>query len=108
MLQGEHSAILSTFIKLPFVIKIFVVSIFEWPLKTDLLYMQICVPKYELKYFSNYDKKLEIQKLIRSQFFCPLLMTTFSMRTAAILMFHCGMLPMPTNGKSLQLFSQII
>ena len=30
MLQGEHSAILSTFIKLPFVIKIFVLSIFEW------------------------------------------------------------------------------
>ena len=34
MLLGEHSAILSTFIKLPFVIKIFVLSIFEWPLKT--------------------------------------------------------------------------
>ena len=34
MLQGEHSAILSTFIKLPFVIKIFVLSIFEWPLYT--------------------------------------------------------------------------
>ena len=31
MLQGEHSAILSTFIKLPFVIKIFVLPIFEWP-----------------------------------------------------------------------------
>ena len=29
--QGEHSAILSTFIKLPFVNKIFVSSIFEWP-----------------------------------------------------------------------------
>ena len=29
-----HSAILSTFIKLPSVIKIFVLSIFEWPLKT--------------------------------------------------------------------------
>ena len=28
MLQGEHFAILSTFIKLPFVIKIFVLSIF--------------------------------------------------------------------------------
>ena len=28
MLQGEHSAILLTFIKLPFVIKIFVLSIF--------------------------------------------------------------------------------
>ena len=35
MLQGEHSAILLTFIKLPYVIKIFVLSICEWPLKTD-------------------------------------------------------------------------
>ena len=34
MLQGEHSAILSTFIKLAFVIKIFVLSIFEWPFYT--------------------------------------------------------------------------
>ena len=34
MLQGEHSAILSTFIKLPCVIKIFVLSIFEWPVYT--------------------------------------------------------------------------
>ena len=34
MLQGEHSATLLTFIKLPFVIKIFVLSIFEWPLMT--------------------------------------------------------------------------
>ena len=34
MLQGEHSAILSTFIKLPFIINFFVLSIFEWPLKT--------------------------------------------------------------------------
>ena len=34
MLHGEHSAILSTFITLPFVIKILVLSIFEWPLKT--------------------------------------------------------------------------
>ena len=31
MLQGEHSAILSTFIKLSFVINIFVLPIFEWP-----------------------------------------------------------------------------
>ena len=30
----EHFAILSTFNKLPFVIKIFVLSIFEWPFKT--------------------------------------------------------------------------
>ena len=30
-IQREHSAILSTFIKLQVVIKIFVLSIFEWP-----------------------------------------------------------------------------
>ena len=34
MLQGEHSAILSTFIKIQIAIKVFVLSIFEWPLKT--------------------------------------------------------------------------
>ena len=34
MLPLEHSAILSTFIKLPFAIKTFVLSIFEWLLKT--------------------------------------------------------------------------
>ena len=34
---GEHSAILSTFIKLQFVIKIFVLSIFEWPLYTGFM-----------------------------------------------------------------------
>ena len=34
MLQGEHSAILLTFIKLPFVIKMFVLSIFELPFYT--------------------------------------------------------------------------
>ena len=37
MPQGEHSAILSTFIKLPFIIKIFVLSIFEWPLKKGFI-----------------------------------------------------------------------
>ena len=34
MLPLEHSAILLIFIMLPFVIKIFVLSIFEWSLKT--------------------------------------------------------------------------
>ena len=34
MLQREHSVILLTFIKLPFVIKTFVLSIFEWPFYT--------------------------------------------------------------------------
>ena len=35
MLQWEHSAILSTFIKLPFILKILVLSIFEWLFYTD-------------------------------------------------------------------------
>ena len=39
MLKGGHSAILSTFIKLPFVIKIFVLLIFEWLLKTGFTSM---------------------------------------------------------------------
>ena len=34
MLQREHSAILSTFIKVPVVSKTFVLSIFEWPFHT--------------------------------------------------------------------------
>ena len=37
MLQREHSAILSTCLKLPVVIKIFVVSIFVWPFYTGHL-----------------------------------------------------------------------
>ena len=50
ILQGEHSAILSTFIKLPFVIKIFVLSIFEWPLKTGfIVYTNSFENKYTLQ-----------------------------------------------------------
>ena len=41
MLQGEHSVILSTFIKLPFVIKIIVLFIFEWPFYTDFTVIHI-------------------------------------------------------------------
>ena len=37
-MQGEHSVILSTFNKLQFVIKIFVLSIFEWPFYSGLLF----------------------------------------------------------------------
>ena len=42
ILQGERSAVLSTFIKLLFVFKIFVLSIFEWPLKTSYTVQQQC------------------------------------------------------------------
>ena len=51
MLQGEHSAILSTFIKLPFVIDIFVLSIFEWPFYTGFtVHAQLSVGARGLTY----------------------------------------------------------
>ena len=40
--QVEHSAILLTFMKLPIVIKIFVLSIFEWPFYTGFTALQYC------------------------------------------------------------------
>ena len=40
----QQSAILSTFIKLPFAIKTFVWSIFEWPLKTDFTVLHLLQP----------------------------------------------------------------
>ena len=49
MLQWEHSAILPTFIKLPFVIKIFVLSIFEWPLKTGFTVVEEKLYRSHLK-----------------------------------------------------------
>ena len=49
MLQVEHSAILLTFIKLPFVIKIFVLSIFGWPLKTCFTVNLMCLLVHNLK-----------------------------------------------------------
>ena len=39
----EHSAILSTFIKLPFVFKTFVFSVFEFSLRQVLLYIVWCI-----------------------------------------------------------------
>ena len=43
MLALEHSAILSTIIKLPYVIKIFVLSIFEWLLKAGFIVVKLYV-----------------------------------------------------------------
>ena len=42
-MQKEHSAILSTFIKLPFVIKIFVSSIIEWSFYCTYKYKKIFI-----------------------------------------------------------------
>ena len=41
MLPLEHSAILSTFIKLPFIIEIIVLSMFEWPFYVQLIKISI-------------------------------------------------------------------
>ena len=41
MLQGEHSAVLLTFIKLPFVIKIFVLSNLEWLFYTGFTVFEV-------------------------------------------------------------------
>ena len=56
MLQGEHSAILSTFIKLPFVLKTFVLSILEWPLKTGFTVMPMNYIKRERKRYRALDE----------------------------------------------------
>ena len=56
MLQGEHSAILSTFIKLPlnFFIKIFVLTIFEWSLKTGVTVHRFKCFIMEAKHYEHY------------------------------------------------------
>ena len=60
VLRGEHSATLSTFIKLPFVIKIFVLSIFEWAFYTGFT-VPVVVPEhpeiqqYLLRSFWHYN-----------------------------------------------------
>ena len=40
--EWEHSAILSTFVKVPFVMKIFVLSILNGRLRQGLLYVGLC------------------------------------------------------------------
>ena len=47
----EHSAILLSFIKLPFVIKIFGLSIFEWP-----FYTSSNVPNFNLNHFHEINQ----------------------------------------------------
>ena len=46
MFQGEHSAILSTFIKSTFVLKSFALSIFEWPPKDRFYCSTVTVVNY--------------------------------------------------------------
>ena len=59
MLPLELSAILSTFIKLPFVIKTFVLSIFEWPFYTGFTLL------IELASIKGSDKTEHLQSFAR-------------------------------------------
>ena len=43
MLQRKHSAIFLTFIKLPFVIKVFIESFFQWPFNTGFTVCKILI-----------------------------------------------------------------
>ena len=53
MLQEEHSAILSTFIKLPFVFETFILSTFKWPLKTGFTEVYLFFLQYSAQLSSN-------------------------------------------------------
>ena len=69
MLQREHSAIRSTFFKLPSVIKIFVLTIFEWPLKTgSTVYQLLLTWDQILQHISSYRKLVSKYYLTESNF----------------------------------------
>ena len=65
-IAGEHSAILSTFLKLPFVIKIFVLSIFEWPFYTGFT---VCIKFSKIPQIGIQDQLL----LNAGQKYCKML-----------------------------------
>ena len=67
MLQGEHSAILLTFIKLPFVIKIFVLSIFEWLFYTGFthaLHRFYCTLSWKFLSVSSSGSKKDFENML--------------------------------------------
>ena len=53
-IEGEHSAILSTFIKLPFVIKIFVCLLLSGRFRQVLLYMYLFIFMFTVSYYIIY------------------------------------------------------
>ena len=58
MHRGEHSAVLSTIIKLPFVNKIPILSIFEWPLGTGFtIFVREAFPFNKCLNYNEYNKK---------------------------------------------------
>ena len=67
-LNQQYSAILSTFIKLPFVIKTFLLSIFEWPFDTGFTVCSIKIQDYYASTNSpNPDQTLSDQGIHNKQ-----------------------------------------
>ena len=75
MLQGEHSAILSTFFKISFVVKIFVLPIFEWPLKTGLTLHKSTCTIFLILCLLQWEDKLKVMTQLQhssiSSYYCP-------------------------------------
>ena len=67
MLQGEHSAILLTFIKQPCVIKNFVLFIFGWPFYTGFT---ICLKHASAAIAVGLDVNLSVRAFIYFHIFC--------------------------------------
>ena len=56
--EVEHSAVLSTFIKLPFVFKIFISSIFEWLFYTGFtVFVSICIQLHMVEGFQSFNQQ---------------------------------------------------
>ena len=60
----EHSAILSTFIKLPFVFKTIVLYIFEWPLKSGFTVYR-CTRRSASSFTRHNDSRFNPRQVLR-------------------------------------------
>ena len=69
MLQGEHSAILSTFIKLPYFIKILVLPFLSGCLRHDLLYCITYTYYHVLSVLGSLLTRCKLNILIKVRFF---------------------------------------
>ena len=86
ILLWEHSAILSTFIKLPFVIKIFVLSIFEWPFYTGFTVVLTLAVIHKAKHVIDKQSDHNYNHLIAS------VQCVHVKRLATILYYHIEMI----------------
>ena len=88
MLPLEHSAILSAFIKLPFVIKVFVLFIFERPLKTGFTVLENVL--HTSGYHSNTHDSLGVDHVDLCGKGCPGRYTRYRDLTLVNVVFFCS------------------